>query len=54
MCRKTTKLILGNWWNAENVYKNFQIILGIIWEKTNFTEILVKKIWIILKKFWKE
>ncbi len=44
MSRKTTKLILGNRWNAENIYKNFQIILGIIWENVNVSEILVKKI----------
>ncbi len=44
---------LWNWWNAENIYKNFRIILG-IWENVNVTETLVKKIRIILKKFWKE
>ncbi len=38
MSRKTSKLILGNWRNAENIYKNFQIILGIIGENVNVTE----------------
>ncbi len=54
MSRKTLKLILRNWWNAENIYKNFQSVLGIIWENGNISEILVKKFAIIFKKSWEE